>query len=255
MILIALAGVGAGAINAVVGSGTLITFPTLVALGYPPVVSTMSNAVGLVAGGVSGTWGYRQELKGQWNRLRWQIPASLVGAGVGAWLLLHLPEKVFTQVVPVLLILALILVLIGPRIQAWARKRADDAGRSAEHVTRGGMTALVFGTFAVGIYGGYFTAAQGILLIGMMGAMLPESMQRMNAAKNLLSLLVNVVAAAAYTLVAFDRISWAAAGLIAIGSLIGGWLGSRYGRRLSPGVLRALIVVVGLIGLYRLVTV
>ncbi|CAN5810135.1 sulfite exporter TauE/SafE family protein [soil metagenome] len=255
MILIALAGVGAGAINAVVGSGTLITFPTLVALGYPPVVSTMSNAVGLVAGGVSGTWGYRQELKGQWNRLRWQIPASLLGAGVGAWLLLHLPEKVFTQVVPVLLVLALILVLIGPRIQAWARTRAEGAGRNAEHVTPGRMAALVFGTFAVGIYGGYFTAAQGILLIGMMGAMLPESMQRMNAAKNLLSLVVNVVAAAAYTLVAFDRISWAAAGLIAIGSLIGGWLGSRYGRRLSPGVLRALIVVVGLIGLYRLLAV
>ena len=100
MILIALAGLGAGAINAVVGSGTLITFPTLVALGYPPVVSTMSNAVGLVAGGVSGTWGYRQELRGQWNRLRWQIPASLVGAGVGAWLLLHLPEKVFTRSSP-----------------------------------------------------------------------------------------------------------------------------------------------------------
>ena len=255
MILIALAGVGAGAINAVVGSGTLITFPTLVALGYPPVVSTMSNAVGLVAGGVSGTWGYRQELRGQWNRLRWQIPASLVGAGVGAWLLLHLPEKVFTQVVPVLLILALILVLIGPRIQAWARKRAEDAGRSAEHVTPGRMAALVFGTFAVGIYGGYFTAAQGILLIGMMGMMLPESMQRMNAAKNLLSLVVNVVAASAYTLVAFDRISWAAAGLIAIGSLIGGFLGAHYGRRLSPNALRAVIVVVGLIGLYRLVTI
>jgi uncharacterized protein len=255
MILIALAGVGAGAINAVVGSGTLITFPTLVALGYPPVVSTMSNAVGLVAGGVSGTWGYRQELRGQWNRLRWQIPASLVGAGVGAWLLLHLPEKVFTRVVPVLLILALILVLIGPRIQAWARKRAEDAGRSAEHVTPGRMAALVFGTFAVGIYGGYFTAAQGILLIGMMGMMLPESMQRMNAAKNLLSLVVNIVAASAYTLVAFDRISWAAAGLIAIGSLIGGWLGARYGRRLSPGALRAIIVVVGLIGLYRLLAV
>jgi uncharacterized membrane protein YfcA len=255
MILIAVAGVGAGAINAVVGSGTLITFPTLVALGYPPVVSTMSNAVGLVAGGVSGTWGYREELRGQWDRLRWQIPASLVGAGVGAWLLLHLPEKVFTDVVPVLLILALVLVLIGPRIQAWARVRAEVTGRSAEHVSPNRMAALVFGTFAVGIYGGYFTAAQGILLVGMMGAMLPESMQRMNAAKNVLSLVVNIVAALAYAVVAFDRISWEAAGLIAVGSLIGGWLGARYGRQLSPNALRAIIVVVGLIGLYRLLAV
>ena len=236
------------------GSGTLITFPTLVALGYPPVTSTMSNAVGLVAGSVSGTWGYRRELRGQWDRLRWQIPASLIGAGLGAWLLLHLPEKVFEQVVPVLLIAALVLVVIGPRIQEWARRRAEEAGRSAEHVSPRRMAALVAGTFAIGVYGGYFTAAQGILLMGAMGALLPESMQRMNAAKNLLALVVNVVAAFAYTLVAFDRISWAAAGLIAIGSLLGGFLGAHYGRRLSPNVLRAVIVVVGLIGLYRLLT-
>lgn len=255
MILIALAGLGAGAINALVGSGTLITFPTLVALGVPPVTSTMSNAVGLVAGGVSSTWGYRRELNGQWNRLRWQIPGSLIGAGLGSWLLLHLPEKVFVTVVPVLLILALALVVVGPRIQAWARRRSEAAGQSADHVSRGRMAVLVLGTFAVGVYGGYFTAAQGILLIAVMGALLPESMQRMNAAKNLLSLLVNVVAAVAYTAVAFDRINWVAAGLIAGGSLIGGFLGAHYGRRLSPNALRAVIVVVGLIGLYRLLTV
>jgi uncharacterized protein len=255
MILIALAGVGAGAINAVVGSGTLITFPTLVALGYPPVTSTMSNAVGLIAGGISGVWGYRRELSGQWPRLRWQIPGSLLGAVCGSWLLLHLPEKVFVAVVPVLLILALLLVVFGPRIQAWARKRSERAGQAADHVTRGRMIALVVGTFVVGIYGGYFTAAQGILLVGVMGALLPEDMQRMNAAKNVLTLIVNVVAALAYVLVAFDRISWLAAGLIAIGSLIGGFLGSHYGRKLSPNALRAVIVVVGLIGLYRLLMV
>lgn len=160
MVLIALAGLGAGAINTLVGSGTLITFPTLVALGYPPVTSTMSNAIGLVAGGVSGTWGYRRELRGQWHRLRWQIPASFAGAVLGAWLLLHLPETVFEQVVPVLLIAALMLVVIGPRIQSYARRRAEAAGQSAEHVSRRRMAAVVFATFAVGIYGGYFTAAQ-----------------------------------------------------------------------------------------------
>lgn len=255
MIVIVLAGVAAGAINSLVGSGTLITFPTLVALGFPPVTATMSNAIGLVAGGVSGTWGYRAELKGQWRRLRWQIPASIVGAGIGAFLLLHLPEKVFAQIVPVLLVLALVLVLAGPRIQAYARRRAEALGRSAEHVSPTRMAALVLGTFAVGIYGGYFTAAQGILLIGVMGALLPEDVQRMNAAKNLLATLVNVVAAVSYTLVAFDRISWPVAGLIAAGSLVGGWLGSRYGRRLSPAALRAVIVAVGLIGLYRLLAV
>lgn len=255
IVLIILAGFGAGAINALVGSGTLITFPTLVALGYPPVTSTMSNAIGLVAGSASGTWGYRAELGGQWDRLRWQIPASLTGAVLGAFLLLHLPEKVFVEIVPVLLVLALVLVVTGPRIQSWARRRAEEAGRSAEQVTPARMAVLVIGTFAVGVYGGYFTAAQGILMVGIMGALLPESVQRMNAAKNLLTLLVNVVAAVGYTLVAFDRISWPVAGLIAAGSLVGGSLGARYGRRLSPNALRATIVVVGLIGLYRLLMV
>lgn len=255
MLVIVLAGMGAGAINSLVGSGTLITFPTLVTLGFPPVTATMSNAIGLVAGGVSGTLGYRKELAGQWRRLRWQIPASVTGAMIGAFLLLHLPERVFTQIVPVLLVAALALVIAGPRIQAFARRRAEAAGRSADHVSSVRMAALVLGSFAVGIYGGYFTAAQGILLIALMGALLPDDIQRMNAAKNLLSLLVNIVAAVAFTLVAFDRVSWTAAGLIAVGSLVGGWLGARYGRRLSPAALRAVIVVVGLIGLYRLLAV
>jgi uncharacterized membrane protein YfcA len=255
VLLILAAGLGAGAINAVVGSGTLVTFPTLVAMGYPPVTSTMSNAVGLVAGNVSSTWGYRRELGGQWDRLRWQIPASILGAIVGAWLLLHLPEKTFTAIVPVLLILALIMVIVGPWIQRWAQDRAEKAGRAVEDISPGRMAALVASTFAVGVYGGYFTAAQGILLVGAMGSLLPESLQRMNAAKNLLTLLVNVVAALAYTFVAFHRISWPVAGLIAVSSLVGGWLGARYGRRLSPNTLRATIVVVGLIGLYRLLTV
>lgn len=255
MILIGLAGVAAGAINAVVGSGTLVTFPTLVALGFPPVTATMSNAVGLVAGSVSGTWGYRRELRGQWDRLAWQIPASFVGAGLGAWLLLHLPDKVFAEVVPVLLIIALSLMVVGPRIQVWARTRAEASGRSIDHVSASRMTALVVATFAIGVYGGYFTAAQGIMLIAAMGALLPEDLQRMNAAKNLLALVVNVVAALAYTVGAFDRVSWTAAGLIAAGSLLGGFLGAHYGRRLSPTALRAVIVIVGLIGLYRLLTV
>jgi uncharacterized protein len=252
MFLICLAGLGAGAINALVGSGTLITFPTLVALGYPPVTATMSNATGLVAGSVSGTWGYRAELRGQWDRLRWQLPASLAGAALGAYLLLHLPEKVFADIVPALLVLALVLVVVGPRIQAWTARRAEEAGRSPEHVSPRRMATLVFGTFAVGVYGGYFTAAQGILLVGLMGALLPESVQRTNAAKNLLTLAVNVVAAVAYTLVAFHRISWPAAGLIAAGSLVGGLLGAKVGRRMPPAALRGVIVVVGLAAVTKL---
>ncbi|MEB3023675.1 sulfite exporter TauE/SafE family protein [[Mycobacterium] crassicus] len=255
MVLIILAGVGAGAINALVGSGTLITFPTLVTLGFPPLTATISNSVGLVAGGISSTWAYRRELGGQWDRLRWQIPGSLLGAVLGAYLLLHLPESVFNRIVPALLVGALALVVIGPKIQSLAQRRAAAEGRSIDQLSDGRMMVLALGTFAVGVYGGYFAAAQGILLIGVMGVLLPESMQRMNAAKNLLVLIVNVVAAGAYILTAFDRISWPAVGLIAVGSLIGGYLGGHYGRRLSPNVLRAVIIVVGLIGLYRLLTI
>ncbi|MEV0246914.1 sulfite exporter TauE/SafE family protein [Nocardia sp. NPDC050712] len=252
ILVILLAGFGAGAINAVVGTGTLITFPTLVAFGYPPQIATMSNAVGLVAGSVSGTWGYRRELRGQWPRLKWQIPASLAGALLGAWLLLHLPPSVFAAVVPVLMVLALVLVVFQPRIQAWARRRSEAAGRAADQLGRTKLIWLTVGTFAVGVYGGYFTAAQGVLLIGIMGVLVSEPLQRMNAVKNLLTLIVNVVAALTYTIVAFDRISWGAAGLIAVGSLAGGAVGARYGRRLSPRALRAAIVVLGLIGLWRL---
>lgn len=251
------AGFAAGGINTLVGSGTLITFPTLVAFGMPPVTATMSNAIGLVAGGVSGTWGYRRELAGQSQRLKWQMPASLFGALCGCWLLLHLPTSVFETIVPVLLIAALVLVVAQPRIQAWIRSRrdvpvAEDGTEIVLPPTRGRMIAMTAATFGIGIYGGYFTAAQGILLIAAMGVILPDEMQRMNAAKNLLSLIVNVVAALTYTLVAFDRIDWTVAGLIAVGSLLGGVVAARYGRKLSPQALRIIIVIVGLVGLWRL---
>lgn len=252
VVVIFLAGVGAGAINAVVGSGTLITFPTLVAFGVPPVTATMSNAIGLVPGSVSGTWGYRRELAGQGRRLRWQIPASLLGSVLGAVLLLVLPEQAFAAVVPVLLIIALVLVVTQTRVQSWVRRRAEAAGRDHRVLTRGAMGLLVVGTFLVGIYGGYFAAAQGILLVGVMGMLLPDSMQRINAAKNLLTLVVNVVSATMYTVIAFDRISWPAVGLIAVGSLAGGFLGASVGRKLSPFVLRGVIVLLGLVALWRL---
>jgi uncharacterized membrane protein YfcA len=255
IVAIFLAGVGAGTINAVVGSGTLITFPTLVTFGFEPVVATMSNAIGLVPGSASGTFGYRRELAGQGPRLRWQIPASFVGALVGAWLLLHLPESTFKKVVPVLLVIALVLVVAQPRLQASIRRRAEAAGRDHETLTRGRFVALIIGTFLVGIYGGYFAAAQGILLVGVMGVLLPETMQRMNAAKNLLTLVVNTVAATTYVIVGFDRIAWGAVALIAVGSLIGGFVGAHYGRRLSPVALRGCIVVFGLIALWRLLAV
>ena len=251
MLVVLVAGVCAGAINAVVGSGTLFTFPVLLSLGFPPVTATMSNAIGLVPGSVSGTWGYRRELAGQRRRVLKLVPASLLGAITGAWLLLHLPAETFEAVVPVLLVLALVLVVTQTRIQrAVARRRERNAAKQAGG-ERGTIAAFI-ATYLVGVYGGYFTAAQGILLVGALGVLVPETLQRLNALKNLLALVVNVVAASTYTIVAYDRISWTAVALIAAGSLVGGFLGASVGRRLPPPVLRGAIVVLGIVGIWRI---
>jgi uncharacterized protein len=252
MAAIALSGVAAGAINAIVGSGTLFTFPVLISFGFPPVTATMSNAIGLVPGSFSGTWGYRRELAGQRRRMLQLMPASLLGAVTGSWLLLHLPAETFETVVPVLLVVALVLVVTQTRIQrtlARHRERHGKTGASHSHVA-----ATIGGTYLIGCYGGYFAAAQGILLVGVLGSLLPESLQRLNALKNLLALGVNVVAAASYTIVAYDHISWEAAGLIAAGSLVGGSIGASVGRRVPAAVLRGVIVVLGIIGIWRIIS-
>ncbi len=250
---ILLAGVAAGAINAVVGSGTLITFPILVSFGFPPVTATMSNAIGLVPGSLSGTWGYRRELAGQRRRVLQLMPASLLGALTGSWLLLHLPAETFETVVPVLLAVALVLVVTQRRIQRTLARYRERHGKMGVNRNQQ-VAATIGGTYLVGCYGGYFAAAQGILLVGVLGSLLPESLQRLNALKNLLALVVNAVAAAAYTIFAYDRVSWEAAGLIAAGSLAGGLIGASVGRRLPATVLRGVIVVLGIVGIWRIVS-
>lgn len=252
IVLIFVAGVWAGTINTIVGSGTLVTFPTLIAFGFPPRVATMSNAIGQVAGGFSGTWGYRRELVGQKRHITQQMPASLLGALTGAYLLLHLPATTFEMVVPVLLVLAIVLVIGQPFLQRAMRRRAAAAGRDHADMTAGRSAVVIVSTYLIGVYGGYFAAAQGVMLVAVMGALLPESLQRVNALKNLLSLTTNIVAAATYTIVAFDQISWAAAGLIAAGTLCGGFIGARIGRRLPAVALRSIIVILALVAIWRI---
>lgn len=241
--LIFVAGVGAGTINTVVGSGTLITFPTLVALGVPPVTANVTNTVGIFPGSLVGAWGYRRELKGQRDRAIRLGVASTVGAIIGALLLLTLPADAFDAIVPALIILAILLVLFGKRLTA----RAAQHGHAPQAAVTPLLWLLVLGT---GIYGGYFGAAQGVLLMGLFGLMLAEPIQRQNGLKNLLAGLVNLVAAIVF--VASAHIDWTAAGLIAVGSIVGGLIGARVGRKLSPPVLRAVIVVVGLVAVAKL---
>jgi uncharacterized membrane protein YfcA len=245
---ILLAGVAAGTINTVVGSGTLITFPTLLAFGVPPVTANVSNTVGLVPGTLSGAVGYRAELAGQRNRLLRLGSASLIGGTAGAVLLLVLPSAAFDAVVPVLIGLGVLLVIIGPAISRRVAARAEARGGLPDHGAWWVWPAVAL----AGVYGGYFGAAQGVLLVAILGIGVADSLQRHNATKNVLSLIVNGVAAVVFIAVA--EVDWAVAGLIAAGSIVGGQLGATVGRRLPPQVLRGVIVVVGVTALVVFVT-
>jgi uncharacterized protein len=240
------AGIAAGTINTVVGSGTLFTFPVLLAFGYAPVTANVSNTVGLVPGSVAGAIGYRRELEGQASRGLPLAIASVLGGIAGAVLLLSLPASAFKRIVPAFIAIALVLIVLQPRLsRALAARRTRPRGHD-----RAGPVGTV-ATFGSGVYGGYFGAAQGILLLAILGLSLEgEDLQRINALKVVLAGLVNLVAGVVFIFAA--HVAWLPALLIAIGSIIGGVLGARYGRRLPPAVLRAVIVVVGISAIVRL---
>lgn len=242
LLLVALAGVGAGFINTVAGSGTLITFPTLLALGVPPVTANVSNNIGLVPGAVAGAWGWRHELAGQRRRMLLLGTASLAGGTAGAVLLLALPSAAFDFVVPGLVGLGLVLVASGP----WINRRVA-ARHGADAARRPDASWLWPATFGAGVYGGYFGAAQGIILVAILGVATSETLHRANALKNVLSALVNGVAAVVFVLVA--QVDWVVATTIGVGSVLGALLGARVGRRLSPGLLRGVILLVGSVAL------
>jgi uncharacterized membrane protein YfcA len=247
MLAVLFAGVWAGAINTVVGSGTLVTFPVLLATGIPPVTATVSNALGLIPGTLSGAIGYRAELAGQRARVLRLSVAAAVGGLAGAVLLLVLPSTAFETIVPVLVGLALVLVILQPRIARLVQRRR---AREGVGQPRDGGPILFAGLLFASVYGGYFTAAQGIIYLSLMGMLLDDTMQRLNAVKTVLATVVNSVAAIFFLFAAhFD---WTAVILIAIGSTIGGQFGAKIGRRLPPAALRALIVVVGIAAIVQL---
>ncbi len=244
IVAIAAAGAAAGMINTVVGSGTLITFPVLLAFGYAPVTANVSNTVGLVPGSASGAYGYRRELSGQRERAMRLGAMSLAGGITGAVLLLALPASAFRAIVPLFIAAAVVLTLIQPRINRALALRAP------RREQRGGLLTPA-AIYLTGVYGGYFGAAQGILLLAILGVALAQELQRSNALKNVLAGLVNGVAAT-YFIFAAD-VRWEPALLIAAGSIAGAQLGARYGRRLPPRALRAVIAAVGICAIVQLV--
>lgn len=242
------AGVGAGTINTIVGSGTLITFPVLLATGLSPVTANVSNTLGLVPGSISGAIGYRKELAGQRRRVLRLGAVSLVGGLAGAVLLVTLPSDSFDTIVPVLIGIALVLVVVQPRLAKALRARQQETGTAARHPDGG--PALLTGMLLSSAYGGYFGAAQGVLYLGLMGLALHDDLQRINAVKNIVAALVNGIAAVFFLFVAtFD---WTAVLLIAAGSTLGGQIGAKIGRRLPPTALRAVIVAVGVLAIVQL---
>lgn len=244
---VAVAGVGAGAINTIVGSGTLITFPVLLAVGLPPVTANVSNALGLVPGSVSGAIGYRRELRGQRRRVLLLGVVALAGALAGAALLITLPSSAFDMIVPALIGVALFLVVLQPWLARLTQRRRERRG-TTPHPNGGAL--LPGGLLLASAYGGYFGAAQGIIYLALMGMFLDESLQRINAVKNVLGAIVNGAAAAFFLFVAdFD---WTAVLLIAVGSAVGGQFGALIGRRMPPAALRAVIVAVGTVAIVQL---
>ena len=227
------AGVTAGAINAIVGSGSLVTFPVLLAVGFPPVTANVSNTVGLVFGNLSAVWGYRAELEGQRRRALWMGSAAALGAVAGGTLLLVLPSSVFDDVVPALILLACALMAIRP---SPALHRVSPVVRAS---ALGGLA------FFAGLYSGYFGAAAGVIVLASMRLLVDERLQRLNGLKNLLIGTANGVAAILFVI--FAHVAWDAAALIAVGSIVGAQLGSRYGRRLPDQVLRWVVVSVGVV--------
>ncbi len=258
--LIVLAGGGAGFINSIVGSGTLISFPTLVGLGFAERAANIANGTGLFPGSLSAVAAQRPELVGQRNRLLRLVPASMLGGITGAILLLTLPGSWFKRIVPFLILFGVGLVLAGPPIQRKLRERNATPPTPPTPPTAATVAAvnaservgpLVTGAvFLAGIYGGYFGAAQGIILMGILGVGVRDALPRLNATKNVLAGTVNGIAAVVFVI--NGDVLWSVVGLVAVGSIVGGLLGARVGRKIAPAVLRGCIVVIGIVAATRL---
>ena len=242
--MLMLAGVAAGTMNTVVGAGSLVTFPVMLAFGYAPLAANMTNNVGVLPGGLSGIYALRSELAHQWPRALRLSVFSLVGGTAGALLLLALPAAAFKSIVPVLVGLAVVLVIIQP----WLREKVTRRTRVSKVHAALGDSAI----FMTGIYGGYFGAAQGVLLMSILGAMFDETIQKINSIKMVLGMSANLAATAVF--IVRGGVVWEAAGAIAFGSIIGGQLGAHIGRRLPANVYRAVIVAVGVIAIIKIVS-
>ncbi|MCH1869011.1 sulfite exporter TauE/SafE family protein [Nocardioides sp. CFH 31398] len=236
------AGLGAGVLTATVGVASLLSFPVLLAVGLPPVVANASNTIGLTPGALSGSFGYRAELREHPRVTAVVLAVCAVGSVAGALLLLVLPPGVFEAVVPWLILFTCLLVGAQPRISAAVRRRAEARGTTpVERTTMGPLTTLA--TAVTGVYGGYFGAGSGVMALAVLALGLDIELRVVNALKTVAILAANVVASVIFVVLA--DLDWAVIGLLAAGSVVGGYVGARIGRRLPAPALRVGVVVVG----------
>ena len=235
------AGLGAGVVMTSVGVASLISFPILVAIGLPPVVANASNTVGLIPAGLSGSFGYRRELAAHPAVTRAVLATSGIGAVAGALLLLRLPPGVFEALVPWLILFACLLVGFQPLISRWVRSRASHDARADRTRFSRGLTAVAT---VVGVYGGYFGAGQGVMMVAVLALGLDLDLRVVNALKTSAVMGANIVAGVIF--VAIAELDWLAIALLSAGGLVGGYLGSHVGRALPPAVFRALVVAAGM---------
>jgi uncharacterized protein len=257
LLLLATAALVAGAVNAVAGGGSLLSFPALLAVGYPALTANVTNSVALTPGYLGGTVGYRRELAGQRARILALGATSATGAVVGAFLLLVSSAALFERIVPLLIFLACGLLAAQPRLARLVRERREDPVGGPTPPARAGLdghTVALFGAqFLAAVYGAYFGAGVGIMMLAILGIFVADTLQRLNALKGLMSLLVAVVAAVAFAL--FADVSWVAVAVMAAASLLGGQLGVVLARRLDDQALRWLVIAFGVtVGVYLLVT-
>lgn len=265
LIVLLAMGTLAGAINAAVGSGSLLTLPVLLALGIPPGVAVRTNTIGILFSTIGSTYGYRREIAQEKGNLRPLLLVTAACATLGALLLLVSPAQALDVVVPVLIVVALAMVIFQKRLTSSLRGRQerratrrraaaeepDPAAGQRSPYRNPGLIAAIGGA---SVYGGYFTAAQGVLYLGILGIFTGRPMGSVNSIKNLLSLVVNLAAAIVYVIAHFVlgvEIVWLATAAIAVGALLGGYFGAHLAKRMPEWLLRGIIVVVALVALVR----
>ncbi len=235
LFLLFLAAIGAGFFNALAGGGSIFTFPVLVAVGVPPVTANVTNTIALCPGYFGGVIAQRNDLLGQEGRLLALLPVAALGGVLGAWLLTRTSDAVFRDLIPFLVIGACLLLALQDKLRALLQRRA----------ARLGLAWAVPPVFLAAIYGGYFGVALSVMFLAMLGLAIDDSLTRLNALKQAMSLACNLAAALYFAIGA--TVIWSAAGAMAVGALLGGWAGGRLASRVRAGTLRLIVITIGLI--------